>query len=182
MASVRLICTTKPYAGEEWILKRVRRGLLLLDVEDEKVTLIPNGDAGLRIQFPSFWASQSALVIETGKGKLFAFEPKAKTLEKVKALIQDCTGSDPGAAASAYRSMATRDLLIGSASFLFGVGVTCAGFFLANPDGRFYVLTGFIVVGLIEIVRGIYYAIKAAQVGEAETMEEDVGDLEYESG
>jgi hypothetical protein len=175
MESVRLICASTPFVGEEWRLKRTRRGLVLLDEEDEVFTKIPAGEASTRIQFPSFFASRSHLVIVADHGLLMWFEPRPRAIERVNAMIEDCIGMDPSGTAASFRSKAIRDLLIGTGSFLVGVMLTCAGFFFAAPDGKFLVMTGFIVVGLVEIVRGIYFAIKAIQVGGA-VLEEDYDD------
>ena len=161
MDSVRLTCATKPHVGEKWLLKRTRKGLLLLDEEENKILLIPAGEANLRIHLPSFWASRY-LVIDAEDEPLL-FEPNQKAMAKVRALIEDCADTDPEATAAAYWKKAIRDLLIGGGSFLLGMIITCASFFIAAPDEKFYVMTGLLLVGLVEIIRGIYYAIKSNQ-------------------
>jgi hypothetical protein len=163
MESARLIYATKPHTGERWILERTRKGLVLLDDDDEVVTSIPTGEAGLRIRFPSFWASNKFLVVVGKKGELFLFEPKPKALDIVRDLVEDCADADPAATAAAFKAKAKRDLLIGGGSFLLGVILTCLSFMFASSNGKFLVMTGFLFVGLFEIGRGIYFANKASQ-------------------
>jgi hypothetical protein len=163
MSSVRLTCAQKPYKGETWLLKRIRKGLVLVDEDDRAVTLIPTGQVGLRIHFPSFWASRSNVVITGDRGEEYHFEPKGKTIANVRALVDDCAEADPAATASAYRRSAIRDLLIGGGAFALGLIITCASFFFANPKGGFALMIGLLVSGLVEIGRGIYFAIKASQ-------------------
>jgi hypothetical protein len=180
MESVRLICATSGSEGERWLLKRIRKGLVLLDEDDNVVALIPTGEVSTRIHFPSFWLSRAHITIEVD-GAQFLFQPTAKAREKVNALIEDCEDADPAATAASYRSKAWRDLLIGTGSFLLGSIVTCLSFALAEPNGKFIALTGFIVVGLVEIVRGIYFALKASQLRQAaERDDEDDEDDEDE--
>jgi len=163
MNSVRLTCANKPYTGEKWLLKRTRKGLVLLDEDENVMSSIPAGEAGLRISFPSFWASRVNLVVTIRSGEEFQFEPRKKEIGQVRTLVEDCSEADPEATAAAYRSKATRDLLIGTGSFVLGVIVTCGSFFLAAPNGKFVVMGGLLGVGLFEIVRGIYFAIKASE-------------------
>jgi hypothetical protein len=174
MESVRLTCATKPNVGEKWLLERRRKGLLLLDGDEKVVTSIPAGEAGLRILFPSFWASRAKLVITGDRGKLLLFEPGKKTVAKIRGLVEDCIEADPEAAAAAYTSKAIRDLLIGGGSVVLGLIVTAASFIFAAPDGKFYVMTGLLGVGLVEIIRGIYFSIKASRLSQlAESDEEE---------
>jgi hypothetical protein len=165
MDSARLIYATKPHAGERWILERTRKGLVLLDEDEEVVTSIPTAEAGLRIRFPSFWASNKYLVVVGKKGEQFPFEPKPKALDIVRDLVADCADADPAATAAAFKAKAKRDLLIGGGSFLLGVVITCLSFMFPSSNGKFVMMTGLIFVGLLEIGRGIYFANKASQLG-----------------
>ena len=90
MNSVRLTCATKPHVSETWLLKRGRKGLVLLDEDEQVVTSIPAGEASLRILFPSFWASRKYLVISGKNGENFLFEPRQKALANIRTLVDDC--------------------------------------------------------------------------------------------
>jgi hypothetical protein len=165
MDDIRLTCVLKPHQGERWVLTRIRKKIVLLDAAQKTVTSIPVGEARMRIHVPSFLASSRHIVIESFDGTLLQFESKPKTLEKIRALIEECALDAPRATAKAYRKAALRDLLIGGGSFLLGAIVTCASFLFAAPDGKFLVATGLLVVGVVEIARGTYYAIRASQYG-----------------
>jgi len=139
--------------------------LVLLDAAQIRVTSIPVGEARMRIHVPSFLQSRRYIVIESYDGTLLSFEPKPKALENIRALIEECMHDAPRATAKTYWKAALRDLLIGGGSFLLGVIITCASILFTAPDGKFLVTTGLLVVGVIEIARGIYYAIRASQCG-----------------
>ena len=81
----------------------------------------------------------------------------------LKFAIEDSLDKDPEAAAAAMDRKANRDLLIGGGSFLLGSAITVATIALAAPGGTFYVMTGLLVIGAIEIVRGIYWKVQAGK-------------------
>lgn len=162
MATVALTNALKPHLGEVWHLEQQKKGLLLRSGE-EVITTIKNGEASLRIQFPSFWASRAFLVIHGDGGEFFCFEPKKPEMAKVRELIEDCLDEAPRAAAAAMDRKANRDLLIGGGSLLLGLVITVATFALAAPGGTFVVMTGLLVIGAIEIVRGIYWKGQAGK-------------------
>jgi hypothetical protein len=159
MESVRLISQTAGSEGEEWRLKRTRKGLVLLDEYNNVVTTIRTGEAGVRVLFPNGF-NRSHIVIEA-EGAQLLFEARPRTLEKVRAMVEECVEADPLATAKAYRGKAIRDLIIGALSLVFGVTVTLVTILLAEGGRGSLILTGFIVVGLIEIVRGSYFAYQA---------------------
>jgi hypothetical protein len=162
MENVRMTFATKPHMGERWILERTRKGLVLLDEDDEVVTSIPSAQAGLRIHFPSFWGSNSFLVVVGKNGDRYSFEAKKKAIDIVRDLVEDCADANPAATAAAFRAKAKRDLLVGAGSFILGVVLTCLSFMFASSNGKFMVTTGLLLVGLFEIGRGIYFANKAS--------------------
>ena len=60
---------------------------------------------------------------------------------------------------------------------MLGVIATCGSFLFAAPNGKFVVTTGLLVIGAVEIGRGIYYLIKASQLSQsADDNEEDEGE------
>src|SRR5262249_10470614 len=129
----------------------------------QDLTSIPIGEATMRINLPSFLASNRYITIETHDRLVLQFEPKPKAVETIRAMLSEGTVDAPQATANAYWKAALRDALIGGGSFMLGITITCASFLFAAPDGKFLVTTGLIVVGLIELGRAAYYAIRAMQ-------------------
>ncbi len=69
--------------------------------------------------------------------------------------------ANPWATVAHFRSLATRDLLVGGGSIFLGVVVTGISFMIAAPGESFLVTTGFLAVGLVELVRGLSFSLKA---------------------
>src|SRR5436305_1408052 len=124
MTKVPLVNTQKPFKGEEWTLAATEEGLVLADVQGKEVTFVPNDQAPLRIQFPSFWASVTYLTVLDEGGGMHLFEPKKETLAQVRALVLHCQAQAGPAAVAAVQHTAVRDLVIGAAPFVLGTVLT----------------------------------------------------------
>ncbi len=169
---VRLIGAAKPYAGEEWQLRPTDDGLALFDEEGDRVTDIPDAEVSLRIVFPSFWASIRHLMIVDNNGHQLEFQPDSQAVARVRKLVEHCLYRDPENAARTMRGKALRDLAIGGGSFILGTCITAGTWLAAGPKGTFYVTTGLLLAGIIEIVRGLIWLLRAARLG-AIAAEED---------
>jgi hypothetical protein len=156
-----LTCALKPHRGEVWQLDDGDDGLVLL-AGKKVVTVIPHGLASLRVHLPSFFGSRY-ITVDLGGGNLVCFEPKAKDISRVRQLVEASLNRNPRAAAAALDRKANRDLLIGGGSMLLGLVITVWSFIAAGPGGTFVVTTGLLVVGLIEVIRGIYFKSKAGE-------------------
>lgn len=164
MPALKLIKAQKPDKGEVFTVSTSKTSLLLKDAADELVLKIPFAELGQRVHFPSFWASVAFITLMDAKGKPWCFEPKPKAVERLKEIVANCLDRDAGGAADVYRKSGLRDLLIGGGSFLLGVVIT-VGSLLSTQDGQTFVVTyGLIGVGLIEMIRGGYYLVKAGQL------------------
>lgn len=153
---VRLIGAAKAYAGEAWQLSPTDDGLVLYDEDGERATKIPDADVSLRIVFPSFWASVRHLIIVDKDGDRLEFQPDTRAVARVRELVEQCLYRDPEQAARTMRGKAVRDLAIGGGSFVLGCCITAGTFLAAGPKGTFYITTGLLVVGLIEIIAGSF--------------------------
>lgn len=158
--AISLICV-RPNAGEVWDLDDGEAGLVLRAGE-QVVTVIPGGEASLRVQLPNFFGSRY-ITIDLGRGNLVCFEPKPETVAQVRALLGETVSQNPDATAASFDKKANRDLLIGGGSMLLGIVITAWSFLAAAPGGTFTVTTGLLGVGLVEIIRGIYFKSKASE-------------------
>ncbi len=180
MPKVRLIRAEKPRKGTEWLLVTTRRGLQLRNEEDVAVLNVPAAEAGLRIKFPSFWASVRYLTILDEDGTMFLFEPDKKTVARVQELVAECLGDAGQDAVAALRRHANRSLLIGAGLFVAGVVLTIVSMMTAKPEGEYFIMTGLLGVGLISVVRGIYLHVKAGHLQSQVPPEMDDEDEEDE--
>lgn len=155
MDSIKLIFAKKPRQGEVCYLKPLGEELALLDASDKLVARINRDEAMLRIHLPSFWSSRY-IVIDGDDGNVICFEPKPKAIEKLQAMFEGMASAEQsgGMAQACYRS-GMRDLLIGGGSLVLGIILSVISFNLAAPGGSYWVMTGLIGVGIIEILRGI---------------------------
>jgi len=133
--------------------------VVLRDGEDEVLTSFPAAEANQVIRLPNIIDNANIVI-----GEDLAFEPKPEAVRAVRELIDDCLHANPEAASAAMRRKGIRDLIIGSVAFLLGIGITVWTFVSAPPGGTYYVMTGLIVVGIFEIIRGIYWMAKAGEV------------------
>jgi hypothetical protein len=136
--------------------------LILRDGTDNVLASFRAAEATLRIRPPSFWGSRFIL-IDVGQRDPLCFEPSAEAVSRVRALIGHVLEQNPVEAATAMRRKGTRDLLIGGGSLGLGLAITAWSFGAAEPGGEFVITVGLIVVGVVEVLRGAYWMVKAGR-------------------
>lgn len=162
---IALRCAEGRHRGRVWRLQDTPEALVLVNHKGQVVASIEPAEAGLRIRLPSFWQSIANIVIlDESEEVVGAFEPKPRTVARVKALIEGAHGQASPAAASKMREKAFWSLIVGIVLLGLGLVITLATFVLAGPGGTFVVTTGLIGVGLAGIARYFYWTSQARQV------------------
>lgn len=163
MDSVELVFAHKPRQGEIAELEQKGDVLVLHDSDGAVVTQVNGADAILRIHLPSFWGGRY-ITIDQENAEMLCFEPKPEAKKQVRQLIQDCLSRHPVEAAAAMRQKGKRDLLIGGGALLLGGAITAVSFSATSANGKFMVMTGLLAVGVFEILRGVYWMVKASKL------------------
>ena len=156
---IPLICTLSRYHEQRWWLGRVKDQVVLWDARRVAVLDFPAREVATRIRV----GSEDISVTDTD-GTEYLFHASDTAVSQVKTFIDDCALMNPGAAVATLRRAGVRDLAVGVASMLVGVGVLAVILTRFEADGVLIVPTGFLGVGLVEVFRG------AAELGRASAL------------
>ncbi|QVL31869.1 hypothetical protein KIH39_24030 [Telmatocola sphagniphila] len=162
----------KPVQGKRCYVEATAEGMQILDSENALLTQISAGEAITRIHFPSFWGKPTLLVDWESEDPL-VFEPKKEAIAQLRDLIEISLKMHPEAAREAIKKKALFYLGLGGLSLALGIGITLFSFNMAGPNGRYFVMTGFLGFGIFSILRGILWYTKLSKVTAAQKSVEE---------
>jgi hypothetical protein len=152
-----LRCCHRKHEGEVWTLVLQNDYAEVLDEEGEVRAKYERGDTPEHLLLPSFSESIKQFRAQID-GEMWYFDAAKRDLAEIKTYLDESVVAAGPEAVRAIRNRALRDLLIGIAAVVVGIGVTVASYLAAEnaEDGRFYVTYGAVIFGLVMVGKGIW--------------------------
>jgi hypothetical protein len=169
-------CRHRKHKGEVWLLVLNKAFARVRDEDDEIRAEYDREETPHCLLLPSFSESIKHFRVAID-GEMWPFEVDKRDLKDIKDYLNESVVVAGPEAIRAVGQRALRDLLVGLALSVVGIGVTVGtlAYAASSPEGGQYIIThGLIVCGLVMVGKGIYGFVRQSHLQKlAQEMEDE---------